>query len=134
MYDYVTTKPDLDDVFIAHYGVKGMKWRRRKASSFSKEVKNMRRGGSHRFDEDDEETNSRIKKAFRKAEYAVVSKGARSLQNRMAKNAKTARVTAHRIEKFDPSGVRYVLDNMGGGSHGFDEGSKKKKKNKNGNH
>lgn len=25
-YDCVTSKPDIDDIFIAHYGVKGMKW------------------------------------------------------------------------------------------------------------
>ena len=25
-YDYVINKPDIDDIFIAHYGIKGMKW------------------------------------------------------------------------------------------------------------
>ena len=30
-YDGIINKPDIDDIFIAHYGVKGMKWRRRKA-------------------------------------------------------------------------------------------------------
>lgn len=28
-YDCVTSKPDIDDIFIAHYGVKGMKWHKR---------------------------------------------------------------------------------------------------------
>lgn len=28
-YDCVSTKPDIDEIFIAHYGVKGMKWHKR---------------------------------------------------------------------------------------------------------
>lgn len=30
-YDYVTTKPELNEDTLQHYGVKGMKWRHRKA-------------------------------------------------------------------------------------------------------
>lgn len=29
-YDCVIEKPTIDDIFIAHYGVKGMKWRHKK--------------------------------------------------------------------------------------------------------
>lgn len=29
MYDYVTTKPELNDETLTHYGVKGMKWHRK---------------------------------------------------------------------------------------------------------
>lgn len=29
-YDYIITKPPLDDETLMHYGIKGMKWRRKK--------------------------------------------------------------------------------------------------------
>lgn len=29
MYDYVTTKPELNEEILAHYGIKGMKWRKK---------------------------------------------------------------------------------------------------------
>ena len=29
IYDYIATKPELDDDLLAHYGIKGMKWRKR---------------------------------------------------------------------------------------------------------
>lgn len=29
VYDYVTTKPELNEETLAHYGIKGMKWRKR---------------------------------------------------------------------------------------------------------
>lgn len=29
MYDYVTTKPELNDKTLTHYGIKGMKWHRK---------------------------------------------------------------------------------------------------------
>lgn len=35
-YDYVITKPDLNEETLAHYGVKGMKWRRHKIKTASK--------------------------------------------------------------------------------------------------
>lgn len=28
VYDYVTTKPELNEETLAHYGIKGMKWRK----------------------------------------------------------------------------------------------------------
>ncbi len=31
IYDYVVTKPPLNEDTLTHYGVKGMKWRKRKA-------------------------------------------------------------------------------------------------------
>lgn len=34
-YDYVITKPDLNEDTLAHYGVKGMKWRKHKAKTKS---------------------------------------------------------------------------------------------------
>ena len=34
-YDYIATKPELDDELLAHYGIKGMKWRRRLKSKVS---------------------------------------------------------------------------------------------------
>ena len=30
MYDYIITKPELNEDTLAHYGVKGMRWRNRK--------------------------------------------------------------------------------------------------------
>ena len=33
-YDYVITKPDLNEDTLTHYGVKGMKWKRRKGNDF----------------------------------------------------------------------------------------------------
>lgn len=35
-YDYVITKPPLEEDTLAHYGIKGMKWRRRKTKSSRK--------------------------------------------------------------------------------------------------
>ena len=32
-YDYIINKPELNEDTLAHYGVKGMKWRRRKGST-----------------------------------------------------------------------------------------------------
>lgn len=31
IYDYVVTKPPLNEETLAHYGIKGMKWKKRKA-------------------------------------------------------------------------------------------------------
>ena len=41
MYDYITTKPDIDDA-LQHYGIKGMKWKFRK-SIISSKVKRAKR-------------------------------------------------------------------------------------------
>lgn len=30
MYDYIITKPELNEDTLAHYGIKGMKWKKRK--------------------------------------------------------------------------------------------------------
>ena len=30
MYDYIVNKPELNEDTLAHYGIKGMKWRKRK--------------------------------------------------------------------------------------------------------
>jgi len=32
-YDYIITKPNLDEDLLMHYGVKGMKWRKRKGTT-----------------------------------------------------------------------------------------------------
>lgn len=34
MYDYVTTKPELNEETLAHYGIKGMKWKKRLKGAF----------------------------------------------------------------------------------------------------
>lgn len=34
-YDYITSKPPLNEETLAHYGVKGMKWKRRKGDTIS---------------------------------------------------------------------------------------------------
>ena len=38
MYDYIITKPELNEDTLAHYGVKGMKWRKRHAKKISRNV------------------------------------------------------------------------------------------------
>jgi len=43
VYDYIITKPPLDEDTLAHYGVKGMKWRRVK-----NKIKNSLPGASKR--------------------------------------------------------------------------------------
>ena len=37
MYDYILTKPDIDS--LEHYGIKGMRWRRKKGRKMSQEQK-----------------------------------------------------------------------------------------------
>lgn len=39
IYDYITTKPPLNNETLAHYGIKGMKWRRRKNKTIDKKTK-----------------------------------------------------------------------------------------------
>lgn len=34
-YDYITSKPPLNEDTLAHYGVKGMKWKRRKGLPYN---------------------------------------------------------------------------------------------------
>ena len=34
VYDYITTKPELNEETLAHYGIKGMKWKKRLKGSF----------------------------------------------------------------------------------------------------
>ena len=36
MYDYIITKPPLDEDTLAHYGVKGMRWRHKKRKNTKK--------------------------------------------------------------------------------------------------
>ena len=38
-YDGVITKPELNEETLTHYGVKGMKWRKRKAKGVTKSSK-----------------------------------------------------------------------------------------------
>lgn len=39
IYDYIITKPPLNEDTLAHYGVKGMKWKKRKAKKKSQKQK-----------------------------------------------------------------------------------------------
>lgn len=43
MYDYIITKPELNEDTLAHYGIKGMKWRKIK-----NKIKNSLPGASKR--------------------------------------------------------------------------------------
>lgn len=42
-YDCVTSKPDIDDIFIAHYGVKGMKWHKRLKGKIQDKINDRKR-------------------------------------------------------------------------------------------
>ena len=39
IYDYVVTKPPLNEDTLTHYGVKGMKWRKRKKGVYQRPAK-----------------------------------------------------------------------------------------------
>ena len=43
-YDYITTKPELNEKTLAHYGIKGMKWKKRLNSYYSKKSKAQEMG------------------------------------------------------------------------------------------
>ncbi len=36
MYDYIITKPELNEDTLAHFGIKGMKWKRHKKRPISR--------------------------------------------------------------------------------------------------
>lgn len=48
MYDYIITKPPLDEDTLTHYGVKGMRWRRRKKKNQNRTGDKSRAGVSTR--------------------------------------------------------------------------------------
>lgn len=44
-YDYIITKPPLDEDTLAHYGIKGMKWRKRKTKKKISSIKKNKNNG-----------------------------------------------------------------------------------------
>jgi len=71
VYDGVAVKPDLDEA-LEHYGVKGMKWRRRKGKSFINKVLNYQSshdadGNPIRNAKNNEEKEKAIKKKTKRS-------------------------------------------------------------------
>lgn len=50
-YDYIINKPELNEDTLAHYGIKGMKWRKRKGSKNSKPFNKEKYVADHMADD-----------------------------------------------------------------------------------
>lgn len=51
VYDGIINKPDIDEIIIEHYGVKGMKWRRRRKKKKASDEQIERHIQSHLLDD-----------------------------------------------------------------------------------
>ena len=66
-YDGIIEKPSVDDLIIEHYGVKGMKWRRRKGGN--KKVKSLEDANARYYDEASKAKTNEQRGALRNATY-----------------------------------------------------------------
>lgn len=98
MYDYIIEKPELNEETLAHYGIKGMKWRKVK-----NRIKNSLPGAAKR--RKNKYTAQKIAEGEQKGRYATVEERAKKFaylydnRKNIYDNGKTASVNTKYADK-----------------------------------
>ena len=79
IYDYIITKPELSEDTLSHYGIKGMKWKKRSRGQVIKGRKNGYKGAKERLYADADK-----KAKLYKDDKSLVNKGYPSSEGRVA--------------------------------------------------
>ena len=136
MYDYIITKPPLDEDTLAHYGVKGMRWHHRKGSSNrpSSRKRNIKGKGSGAVKKGKVKTAAQIyaerlnsaKTAEERAALLAATANAYYGENAVNKKGSRTEFTDDK-RRVDDAGIekgRQEIKNL------IDEEAKRRKKNK----